>query len=71
MPEMLPTQNTPFKCLLACIQTRDSGLNHSRQSGHSIALFWNSIPPKQQLQLLTFDLKLLHARAHYVVGEQQ
>ena len=63
--------NTPSKVMVADMQTQESSLDHSPQCGPSVAAFWDSIPPRQQLQLLTFDLKLLHARAHYVVGKQQ
>ena len=45
-------------------------ISPSRQSRQSLAAFWDSLSREQQLQLLTFDLKLLHARAYYVSGEQ-
>lgn len=40
------------------------------QSTKLLAAFWDNPPVEKQLQLLTIDLKLLHARAYHVSGEQ-
>lgn len=41
-----------------------------RQSRQSLAAVWDSLSREQQLQLLTFDVKLLHSKAYHVSGEQ-
>lgn len=67
-PEILPgSRNASSE---VCMQTQKSGTYNS-QSRHALAAFWDSIPAEKQLQLLTFDLNLLRARAYYVPGEHE
>ena len=38
------------------------------KSGQSLAAVWDSLPGEQQLQLLTFDVKVLRSKAYHVSG---
>lgn len=46
---------------LLCMQTHG-------KSGQSLAAVWDSLPGEQQLQLLTFDVKVLRSKACHVSG---